>query len=593
MSYEVLARKWRPRSFQEMVGQEHVLRALINALDSERLHHGYLFTGTRGVGKTTLARIMAKCLNCETGVTSKPCGKCGACVEIDGGRFVDLIEVDAASRAKVEETRDLMDNTQYTPASGRYKVYLIDEAHMFSKHSFNALLKTLEEPPPHVKFLLATTEAKKIPPTILSRCLQFHLKHLGVEQIEGKLTAILQEEKAKFEPAAVRLIAVAAQGSMRDALSILDQALSYGDGALQEEPVAAMLGVLKQDYLFDLLNGVVANDPAAVLARIDALAETAPDYDAVLAGLLSILHHIAVAQALPTESDTVDEAIRPYRDKIATEDTQLYYQIAVNGRKDLAAAPEPRLGFEMTMIRMLAFQPLPEGRRDGGAAAAGSGGKAAASGARAPVAAATAATRAAAPTATAAKTTPTAPAPATAAQRVPAAPTGATDNAVHRAADNVAHRAADAADNGAANRAASAPANGAEDWHEIIQAMGLSGMDREFAVHCSLKARAADRIHLVLRPAQEHLLKTAQRQRLQKAVRAHFGEKTRLVLTVEDGGETPAQMQTRQADEAKQAALLSIEQDDDVQDLVRAFNATVDKNGARLYGQGQAGERRP
>ena len=357
MSYQVLARKWRPRLFKDMVGQGHVLKVLVNALDSDRLHHAYLFTGTRGVGKTTLARILAKCLNCETGVSSEPCGQCGACTGIDEGRFVDLIEVDAASRAKVDETRDLMDNVQYAPTVGRYKVYLIDEVHMFSKHSFNALLKTLEEPPAHVKFLLATTEPKRIPITILSRCLQFNLKHLGVEQIETQLNKILVEEEIPAEDSCARLVAVAADGSMRDALSLLDQAVSYGDGRLENVQVRDMLGTIDAEELGVLLAHIIEQDGAAMFARINSMAELSPDYDGMLSGLLSILHDTAVAQVLPDGSDLVDESCREFARRLDRETVQLYYQIALNGRRDLQLAPDQKTAFEMTMIRMLAFQP--------------------------------------------------------------------------------------------------------------------------------------------------------------------------------------------------------------------------------------------
>ena len=357
MSYQVLARKWRPRLFSDMVGQGHVLRVLVNALDSDRLHHAYLFTGTRGVGKTTLARILAKCLNCDAGVSSEPCGKCGACVGIDEGRFVDLIEVDAASRAKVDETRDLMDNVPYAPTAGRYKVYLIDEVHMFSKHSFNALLKTLEEPPDHVKFLLATTEPKRVPITILSRCMQFNLKHLSAEQIEAQLDKILAEEDIAAEDTCTRLIAAAADGSMRDALSLLDQAISYGDGRLEAAQVRAMLGTIDGDELSALLTDIIERNAASLIARINNMAELAPDYDAMLAQLLSILHNTAVAQVLPDGSDLVDETSRTFARRIDKEDVQLYYQLALNGRRDLHIAPDPKTAFEMTMIRLLAFCP--------------------------------------------------------------------------------------------------------------------------------------------------------------------------------------------------------------------------------------------
>ena len=357
MSYQVLARKWRPRSFADMVGQGHVLKALTNALDTERLHHAYLFTGTRGVGKTTLGRILAKCLNCEQGVGSSPCGECSTCVGIDEGRFIDLIEVDAASRAKVDETRDLMDNVQYTPSAGRFKVYLIDEVHMFSKHSFNALLKTLEEPPPHVKFLLATTEPKKLPITILSRCLQFNLKHLTTEQIAQQLDAILVQEKTATEKAVSSLIAAAANGSMRDALSLLDQAIAYGNGELKESPVRDMLGTMDSSELSGLLATLTTANATELLQRLDDMAAHAPDYDAVLSELLSSLHDIAVAQILPPDSDVIDAETQGLAEKMTKEEAQLFYQIALTGRRDLSMSPDPRTGFEMTMIRMLAFKP--------------------------------------------------------------------------------------------------------------------------------------------------------------------------------------------------------------------------------------------
>ena len=361
MSYQVLARKWRPRRFTDMVGQQHVLRTLANALDTDRLHHAYLFTGTRGVGKTTLARILAKCLNCEKGVSSTPCGECTACVGIDEGRFIDLIEVDAASRARVEETRDLMDNVQYAPTSGRYKVYLIDEVHMFSNHSFNALLKTLEEPPPHVKFLLATTEPKKLPVTILSRCLQFNLKHLGADQIRTELDRILAQEQVAFDGESTRLLAVAAAGSMRDALSLLDQAIAYCEGGLEERSIREMLGTIDSNNIDELLDALVDGDAARLLQKVDAIAAFNADYDAILAELLSRLHDIAVAQMLPDSSDGMDEKGRVHAGRLSREDVQLFYQIGLNGRRDLYISPDPRTGFEMTLIRMLAFKPVQPG----------------------------------------------------------------------------------------------------------------------------------------------------------------------------------------------------------------------------------------
>ncbi len=360
MSYLVLARKWRPKHFGEMVGQEHVLRALTHALDHDRVHHAFLFTGTRGVGKTTVARILAKSLNCDRGVSSKPCGECAACREIDEGRFVDLIEVDAASRTKVEDTRELLENVQYSPTRGRYKVYLIDEVHMLSAHSFNALLKTLEEPPPHVKFLLATTDPQKLPVTVLSRCLQFHLKRLSPALIGERMRHILAAEGVQFEPAALPLLARAADGSMRDGLSLLDQVLVFGGGRVGEPDVRSMLGTIDRGHVVRILGLLATGDAAGVLAQVAVLDEQAPDYDDVLVELAALLQRVALQQAVPgSGADDLWEAatIEELAGQIEAADLQLYYQMALNGRRDLPLAPDPRIGIEMTLLRMLAFRP--------------------------------------------------------------------------------------------------------------------------------------------------------------------------------------------------------------------------------------------
>ena len=360
MSYQVLARKWRPRTFREMVGQEHVLQALINALDHSRLHHAYLFTGTRGVGKTTIARILAKCLNCEVGVSSEPCGHCGACTEINEGRFVDLIEVDAASRTKVEDTRELLENVQYAPTRGRYKVYLIDEVHMLSSHSFNALLKTLEEPPPHIKFLLATTDPQKLPVTILSRCLQFNLKNMQPERIVQHLQYVLEQEMVPFEESALWQLGRAADGSMRDAMSLTDQAISYGGGKIAESEVRAMLGTIDQALVYEVLEALASLNGQQVLAAVAHMSEHSPDYHAALAEFLAVLHRIAIAQALPEAVDNSfgdRQQVLALAQRIAPEDIQLFYQTALLGRRDLHLAPDPRGGFEMVLLRMLAFKP--------------------------------------------------------------------------------------------------------------------------------------------------------------------------------------------------------------------------------------------
>jgi DNA polymerase-3 subunit gamma/tau len=360
MSYQVLARKWRPRLFREMVGQEHVLKALINALDHDRLHHAYLFTGTRGVGKTTIARILAKCLNCDIGVSSEPCNQCGSCIEINEGRFVDLIEVDAASRTKVEDTRELLDNVQYAPTRGRYKVYLIDEVHMLSNSSFNALLKTLEEPPPHVKFLLATTDPQKLPVTVLSRCLQFSLKNMSAERIVGHLKFILEKEMVPFEEASLWHLGRSADGSMRDALSLTDQAISFGGGKVTEVDVRTMLGSIDQTLVFDVLTGLIAEDGAAILAGVSKLAEHSPDYSEVIGELIAVFHRIAIAQVVPEAIDNSlgdRKQIYDFAQKMASEDVQLFYQTALLGRRDLPLSPDARSGLEMTLLRMLAFKP--------------------------------------------------------------------------------------------------------------------------------------------------------------------------------------------------------------------------------------------
>ncbi len=366
MSYTALARKWRPKKFSELIGQEHVRRALVNALGSGRVHHAFLFTGTRGVGKTTIARIFAKCLNCEAGVSADPDGTCAACREIDAGRFPDLIEVDAASRTKVDDTRELLDNVQYAPTRGRYKVYLIDEVHMLSTHSFNALLKTLEEPPPHVKFLLATTDPQKLPVTVLSRCLQFNLKRLPVGEIAGHLRHILEAEGVAFEPAGVKLVAQAADGSMRDGLSLLDQLIAFSGGKAGEAEARAMLGTIARDHVVRILELLAAADSAGLLRCAQSLEEFAPDYAQVLDELAGLLVRVGFKQAVKDyEGDELYEPqlLERLAQALPPEDVQLYYQTAIIGRRDLALAPEPRSGFEMTLLRMLAFRPaaLPAG----------------------------------------------------------------------------------------------------------------------------------------------------------------------------------------------------------------------------------------
>lgn len=361
MSYQVLARKWRPKNFEELMGQEHVVTVLANALSQQRLHHAYLFTGTRGVGKTTIARIFAKSLNCETGITAKPCGQCDTCLEIDQGRFVDLLEIDAASKTKVDDTREILDNVQYAPTRGRYKVYLIDEVHMLSRHSFNALLKTLEEPPEHVKFILATTDPQKLPVTVLSRCLQFHLKALTVKQIETKLDEILTSEQVNHEPGALTLLAKAARGSMRDSLSLTDQAIAQGQGNIGLANIQQMLGGIDQDWVYKIVIALLKQDNEGLMALSAKIASHAPSYSRLFAELIQLFHQVAILQMTEQHFDVSPshaQLLKKFSQAMSAEDVQLYYQICVNGRKDLPYAADEQAAFDMTLIRLFAFKPM-------------------------------------------------------------------------------------------------------------------------------------------------------------------------------------------------------------------------------------------
>jgi len=361
MSYQVLARKWRPKTFTELMGQEHVVTVLVNALEQQRLHHAYLFTGTRGVGKTTIARIFAKSLNCEKGITSSPCGVCDTCTDIDKGRFVDLLEIDAASRTKVDDTREILDNVQYAPTRGRYKVYLIDEVHMLSRSSFNALLKTLEEPPEHVKFILATTDPQKLPVTVLSRCLQFHLKALSVLQIETQLKTILASEDVEYDNAAITLLAKAARGSMRDSLSLTDQGIAQGKGEITLENIQQMLGGVDQNWIFKIIIALIKQDSSQLMTLSLEIASYAPSYSRLLADLIQLLHQIAMTQIIERHFDLSPEhnqLLIKFSQTLSPEDVQLYYQIVLNGRKDLPYAADEQAAFDMVLLRLLAFKPM-------------------------------------------------------------------------------------------------------------------------------------------------------------------------------------------------------------------------------------------
>ena len=523
MSYQVLARKWRPRDFTEMVGQEHVLRALINALDHDRLHHAFLFTGTRGVGKTTVARILAKSLNCEQGVSSRPCGACVTCQEIDEGRFVDLIEVDAASRTKVEDTRELLENVQYAPTRGRYKVYLIDEVHMLSKHSFNALLKTLEEPPAHIKFLLATTDPQRLPVTILSRCLQFNLKRLSLAQIAGHLERILEAESVPVEGAAVGLVARAADGSMRDALSLLDQAIAYGGGTLKEADVRAMLGTVDQDFVLDVVEALAAGDGAALLAAAARAAEHGYDFSELLGALISTLQCIATAQLVPEaldEADAARERLLAAANRLDPETVQLYYQIALMGRRDLPHAPDARGGFEMILLRMLAFRPQAAGET-------GSVVEESPPQARIPQAPSEAASRTASPAAPA-----------------PAARAGQEQEAL--------------------------------DWAQLVVSLPLAGLARELAAHCVLVGQTGERLQLVLDAEHAHLLTDRLKTQLARALEQHLGRTVGLEIQVASPPEeTPAARERRCQQARREAALAALENDQEVRILQETFDARI------------------
>ncbi|BAN68650.1 DNA polymerase III subunit gamma/tau [endosymbiont of unidentified scaly snail isolate Monju] len=535
MSYQVLARRWRPKTFSELVGQAHVVRALSNALENDRLHHAYLFTGTRGVGKTTIARILAKSLNCEQGVTTQPCGECSICREVDEGRFVDLIEVDAASKTGVDDTRELLENVPYAPVRGRYKVYLIDEVHMFSSHSFNALLKTLEEPPPHVKFLLATTDPQKVPVTVLSRCLQFSLNRLPIEQIQGQFEHILGEEGIEHDTRALYLLARAADGSMRDGLSLLDQAIAFGGGRVDYEAVRDMLGVSASDLLPELLERVQQGDAAGMLEGVRALAEKSPDFAALLKDLLLLLHRVALLQATPeawSASWGERERFEALAAALSPEETQLYYQIALVGQRDLPLAPDAQSGFEMVLLRMLAFRPDdgPEGQR------------------------------ASAPTRAAPASAPSAP-PAEA-SAPPAAEARETPAPV-----------AESAPAGEGN-------NPFGDWHALLPRLGLSGMAAQLAAHSAVRDWDGHTLTLAVDASCASLLGSLAEQRLLEALRQYAGE-LRLQWHTEEAADTPAQRQQQARMQRERQAREDIAADPLVQALQDGFDAELVEDSIR------------
>ena len=542
MSYTALARKWRPKRFEELTGQEHVLQALSNALATNRVHHAFLFTGTRGVGKTTIARILAKCLNCETGLGPTPCGECATCREIDEGRFVDLIEVDAASRTKVDDTRELLDNVQYAPTRGRYKVYLIDEVHMLSTHSFNALLKTLEEPPPHVKFLLATTDPQKLPVTVLSRCLQFNLKRLSVSLIAERIKTVLDAEGVPHEAAAVRLVAEAADGSMRDGLSLLDQLLAFGGGKVAEAEARTMLATVDRKQVAQLARLLAQLDPAALLAFVSSLDEWAPDYGDVLDALATLFVRVALKQTMPAyEGDELHpaELLAELAGQLAPEDVQLFYQTAILGRRDLAWAPDPRTGFEMTVLRMLAFRP--NGSSEGSPTAP------VASSARAAVV----------------------PSRGGASAGV-AASSGAVGGAVpSRAVANGSPQGA-------------APGVDPARWAETLAALEVGGAARQLAANCVFSSRTGNLVRLTLDPSHQLLRTTALIDKLAQALSRHLGETMRIEVELGSAPvDSPARAEQRAVEEGLDAARRSLEDDAAVRGFKEKFGATLNPDSVK------------
>ena len=574
MSYQVLARKYRPRNFAEMVGQGHVLQALINALDQERLHHAYLFSGTRGVGKTTIARILAKCLNCEQGITSSPCDQCSTCVEINEGRSVDLIEVDAASRTRVEDTRELLENVQYMPTRARFKVYLIDEVHMLSNHSFNALLKTLEEPPEHVKFLLATTTPKKLPITVLSRCLQFNLKNMSPELIVGNLQHILTAEKVGYEESALWRLGRAADGSMRDALSLTDQAISFGDDSVTDKDVAEMLGSIDQREVYRILDALLAADAGAVLDRIAEVDEYTPDYAMLLADLQSLLHRIAVAQAVPESVDNSQgdrDQIVDYASKLCAEDVHLFYQIGLIGQRDLPLAPDARSGFEMVLLRMLAFQP--EGASVSALSDEGTGSKGELSeGVNSPVSR-----------------------PKAHALGRSEAGEGASPMDSHARADAAVEETAVTEDaaveetavtEDAADRSEAALDLDSGAWLTLLPKLQLKGVTQNLAANCGLVGIEEDCFQFVLSEQHASLWNKTHEKRIARELSEYFGRE--LGVSIDMGTvdmQTPAQYQHRQREQQQEAAVKAIENDENVQILLNDFNGTLEGKSISPLGE--------
>jgi DNA polymerase III subunit gamma/tau len=574
MSYQVLARKYRPKSFDTLVGQPHVVRALTNALTQQRLHHAYLFTGTRGCGKTTLARILAKALNCETGITATPCGVCNACTEIDRGRFVDLLEVDAASNTQVDAMRDLLDNAQYAPTVGRYKVYIIDEVHMLSKSAFNAMLKTLEEPPAHVKFILATTDPQKVPVTVLSRCLQFNLRQMASVTINEHLQNVLAQENISFEPAALNLISRAAAGSMRDALSLTDQAIAYGNQTVNEAEVRSMLGAIDQSYLYDIIQSLINNDGAALIEKAQSMQMRNISFEAALNDLAIILHQIAMAQTVPDSlaNDLPERAVLlDLAAKLPPETLQLYYQIALLGRRDIGLAPDEYAGFTMSLLRMLAFTPNDKG--------------------------AFAPTEKVSPQITQNNVLKTAPKTTEATSMPLQANTSAASRAVPIMSQvNAPEKAVEIAPKNAQMRANKAPIIEVEtdeaqptafngDWRGLIEKNLKLGLARALAQNCEMIAFDENSITLRVAESNKHLAAASYQAKLTEAIDAYFGRKMKLMIEI--SGEmqaeinTPAKQIATEKANIQSSATEAIMQDSFVQALMNDLGATIIPNSIK------------
>jgi DNA polymerase III subunit gamma/tau len=532
MSYQVLARKWRPKTFGQLVGQDHVVKALSNALTQQRLHHAYLFTGTRGVGKTTIARILAKALNCETGITATPCGTCGACTEIDQGRFVDMLEVDAATNTKVEEMRELLDQAQYMPVAGRFKVYIIDEVHMLSRSAFNSMLKTLEEPPEHVKFILATTDPQKVPVTVLSRCLQFNLKQMSTDGIAGHLAHVLKEENIEFEASALEVLARAARGSMRDSLSLLDQAIAYSGGKVERAQVSAMLGAVDHEYLFNILDALAKSDGSAMIAEADRMQERALAFEEGLQELGVILHQIALRQTVPDalpESTPGFARIDALAKLFTPDQVQLNYQISVNGRRDFGLAPDEYAGFTMTLMRMLAFA-----TEDVGAA----------------------------------------PRVQTA-NPLAAKPAEKLQADAPRPAPRAAVSAMPASDRTVIASQASAPAAFDGNWLALVAKLQSNRMAHMLASHAELKKFADNHFQLAIPEEHKMLLDKAYQDKLKAALEQQFGPGVRFTVSVGNVTSSLAAITNRTEREQQAKAIASIEQDPFVRDLMTNMDAKL------------------